>query len=65
MNDIIITMVDVRKARMCSQGARQFFQTHDLDWQDFLDNGILASKLVETNDSMALKVVKVAQDGRK
>lgn len=57
---MIITMADIRKARMCAKGTRAFFLSHNLDFQDFLKNGIDAKKLIETNDAMALQVVKVA-----
>lgn len=64
MNDPVITMRDIRAAKMCSGGARQFFQRHNLDWSDFLVNGIKSSLLSATGDSMALRVVEVA-NGRK
>jgi hypothetical protein len=62
--DIIITMPDIRAARMCSGGSREFFHLHNLDWQDFLQHGIPASKLLATGDSMAVRLVEVAR-GRK
>lgn len=60
-----IYMSDIRKAKMCSGGARAFFLQHDLDWQDFLKNGIELEKIRKTNDAMALQVIKVVEDGRK
>ena len=60
----IVRMVHVRQAKMCSSGAREFFARHELDWQEFLKNGIDAEKLRATGDAMALKVVKVAENGR-
>ena len=59
-----IRMRHMREARMCSKGARAFFETHGLDWNEFLKNGIDAAKLEATGDAMAIKVVKVAQNGR-
>lgn len=61
---MIVTMRDVRAARMCSSGARKFFIRHGLDWQDFLKNGIESGALVATGDAMALKVVEVARERR-
>jgi hypothetical protein len=58
--DIIVNIRDARKARMCTEGGRNFFNRHGLDWVDFLRNGILASKLLATGDTMALKVVMAA-----
>lgn len=59
-----IRMRHIREARMCSKGARAFFETHGLDWNEFLKNGIDAAKLEATGDAMAIKVVRVAQNGR-
>lgn len=60
-DDLIIRMPDVRAAFMCSRGARRFFERHDLDWSDFLKNGIAASRLLATNDHMALRLVEVTR----
>lgn len=57
---MIITMSHVRKARMCSSGAREFFRRHNLDWSEFLRSGIQSEVLIATGDAMALKVVEVA-----
>jgi len=62
--DIVVTMTDVRAAKMCSGGARAFFKRYELDWQDFLKNGISSKVLIELGDPMALQVVEVAR-GRK
>lgn len=64
-DDFIVTMRDVRAAEGCSKGARRFAARHNLDWQDFLNNGILASRLIATGDAMALNIVEVAKNGRK
>lgn len=63
-DELIITMRDIRAAKMCSRGTRAFFQRHGLDWTDFLKNGIPAEKLAATGDAMALQVVEAAR-GRK
>lgn len=57
-DDPIIRMPDIRAVHMCSRGSRQFFERHGLDWQDFLKNGIPASKLAATGDHMALTLVE-------
>lgn len=62
---MIIYMQDVRNANMCAKGARSFFINHNLDFQDFLKNGIDSKLLLATNDTMALQVVEVAENGRK
>lgn len=56
-----VTIRDVRKAKMCTRGSRDFFKRHNLDWVSFLKNGIDAVELEATGDAMALKVVEVAR----
>ena len=58
---MIVIMRDMRAAKICSRGAREFFKRHGLDWSGFLKNGIEAEKLEATGDAMALKVVEVAR----
>lgn len=64
MTDVLVKMVHVRKAEMCSRGARAFFIKHGLDWQQFLATGIPACELEATGDAMAIEVAKVARNGR-
>lgn len=59
-NGTIITMRDIRAVKMCSRGTRAFFIKHDLDWDEFLSEGIEAQKLLDTGDAMAIKVVENA-----
>ena len=63
-NPNYLYMKDVRKAGMCSRGARAFFITHNLDWKTFLKSGILIATIEEINDAMGNKVAEVAR-GRK
>lgn len=56
--DFIIRMPDLRAAKMCSSGARRFFDRHGLDWQDFLKHGVSAATLAATGDHMALTLVE-------
>lgn len=62
IDKVIVTMRHIRKAEMCSGGARAFFLRHGLDWSLFLKQGIEAEKLAATGDAMALQVVKVARE---
>lgn len=61
---VLVRMEHVRAARMCSRGARAFFERHGLDWQTFLKEGVPAESLEATGDAMAIQVVEVAR-GRK
>jgi hypothetical protein len=62
---MIVTMRDVRAAKMCSSGARQFFKRHGLDWSEFLQRGLPAEHFERTGDAMALQVVEVANARRR
>lgn len=58
---VLVKMEHVRAAKMCSRGARSFFQRHGLDWQTFLKEGLDAEIIEATGDAMALKVAEVAR----
>ena len=60
---MIIRLADCRKVLYCSKGIRMFFAKYNLDYSDFLRNGIEAEELLALNDSMANKVVE-AKRGR-
>lgn len=62
--EVLVRMVDIRKAKMCSQGARLFFEKQGLDWDSFLKKGVPAKLLEATGDAMAIQVAEVAR-GRK
>lgn len=68
---MMVRMSDVRAAKMCSRGARDFFARHDLDWSAFLEAGVDHELLLATGDPMARQVVELVlkraevNDGRK
>lgn len=47
----------------CRRGTRQFFMRHNLDWIDFLEQGIDADQLLATHDHMASQLVEIARNG--
>lgn len=64
MDNLIITSRHCRAAGMCmTPGVRDFFARHQLDYRDFIRNGIDANKLIEAtqSDAMAVQVVTVAR----
>jgi len=61
VTDDNVRMADIRAAKMCSRGARDFFRRHDLDWEAFLREGVPAEQLLATGDEMARQVVEVAR----
>ena len=58
---MIITMRDVRRAKMCARGAREFCRTYDIDWSAFLKNGVDDHVILNTNDAAGRRVVEVAR----
>jgi hypothetical protein len=66
---VLITAADARaahkglKTKYCNKGIRLFFKKYDLDYRDFLKNGIDADILLALNDSMADRVVE-SKNGR-
>jgi len=57
----IVTVQDLRAAKLCFQGSRPWLARHGLSWQSFLANGIDAETLEATGDALALRVVALAR----
>lgn len=55
-----IYVQDAWDAGYCSKGLRAFAKRHDLDWEDFLQNGIEEEVIAALNDHMGNKVIEVA-----
>ena len=59
----------IRATRLCTKGARAWFEQHGLSWDDFLDNGITFERLEALDDALANRVMATArkefEDGRK
>ena len=58
---LTITVEDIRAAKMCVRGAKQWFALHKLDFADFLAHGISEERLVALNDEMANRAIEVAK----
>ncbi len=61
MSDPIVRMKHIRAAKLCAGGARRWFQAHDLNWSDFLENGIPSSILGQWGDPMAERAIAAAK----
>lgn len=48
------------KPGFCAHGVRAWFARHNMDYTDFLKNGVDEEVLLATNDPMALAVVEQA-----
>ena len=60
---MIIRMRDIRAAKMCSRGAREWFDRNNLDWADFLKSGIDSDVVLKTQCPIGRRVVEVARVG--
>ena len=58
---VVVTMRHVRQCKMCSRGARAWFERHGLDWGEFLRSGLPAEDLEQTGDAMAIQVAAAAR----
>lgn len=54
-------MRDVRAVHMCSRGTREWFERHNLDWSDFLKNGVPVEILDAIGDPMGIAVAEAAR----
>lgn len=61
MTHILVTHGDMRSLGYCNRGAREWFARHQLDWSQFIDQGLPAPLLLATGDSMAEDVVAAAR----
>lgn len=59
-----ITINDVRRAGHCVKGAREWFERHDLDFVEFLRNGIDETEFLASGDALAIHVVEIAHARR-
>lgn len=63
-DDFVITLKDVRASNLCSAGARHWFKKYNLDWMDFLKNGVPASKMLATGDALGRRLVDVTRKNK-
>ena len=65
-----LTINDVRAAGHCVKGARTWFAAHNLDFRDFVTNGIDSTALDHLDDAIIDQVIsrklerEAADDGR-
>lgn len=55
---MIITITDVRLAGHCVAGARDWFKSNDLDFREFIRNGLDADTLLALDDAIANQVIQ-------
>ena len=57
---VVVTMAHVRKAGICSAGARAWFRTHGLTWSDFVANGIEIERVLAIGCPIANRAADAA-----
>ena len=61
MNDLRVTINDVRRAGMCARGARRWCEAYDIDFKLFLKEGISAARLEQIDDPFARRALVSAR----
>jgi len=59
---MIVTHEDLRAMTYCNNGARKFFERNNLDWSEFIVNGLHESQFINTGDAMAVQLVEFARE---
>jgi len=59
---MIVTHADLKALRYCNKGTRDFFKRHNLDWSEFIVNGLHESHFINTGDAMAVHLVEFARE---
>lgn len=54
-----ITVTDTRLADHCVRGVKEWFEHYNLDFRDFLKNGIDAETFLATGDALAARIVEL------
>ena len=52
-----VKMSDMRAVGYCRRGVKAFLESHGIDWNVFISEGVPAELLEATGDAQALKVV--------
>jgi hypothetical protein len=65
---MMIKLRHIREAEICTRGARLWFNSHGLSWNNFLTKGIEVEVIEKFDDALANRVIEVARkekpDGR-
>lgn len=61
IEEIMVTVADVRSIQFCARGARMWFTRHGLDYTEFVTRGLPVSVIEGTGDALGKKVAKQAR----
>lgn len=58
---MILEMRHIRQAKLCSKGARGWFESHNLSWSDFLMNGVPVETIEAFDDALGNQVAALVR----
>jgi hypothetical protein len=58
---MIVNITHARRLKYCSRGIRAFCRRYDIDFLQFVREGLDAEVFIATNDAQALRMVDVAR----
>lgn len=61
---IIIRVRDLRRMGYCHAGVRRWAQRYELDWSDFVKNGIPIEAIEGIDDAMCQRLIAAVKHGR-
>jgi hypothetical protein len=61
MDDPIVRVEHIRKAKLCARGVRAWAKRHGFDYMTFLTNGYPASAIEATGDALGMRVASIAR----
>ena len=56
-----VILRDLHELGYCNRGSKLFFSKHNIDWSDFIINGVSFEILLNLDDAMATKAVNQAE----
>ena len=61
---MMVYIKDAVELGYCIKGLKEFCKRHDIDFKDFVKNGIEADIILKIEDAMAFKLVEYARSKR-
>lgn len=61
MSELRIYVRHIRAAKLCTNGARPWFEEHNLDWNAFLRDGISADTIRQLDDGISNRALAAAE----
>lgn len=59
---ILLRIHHIHKAGYCSRGAREWCKRHNVNYTDFILNGIAVERIEAVGDAFCIEVCKIARD---